>query len=205
MSTRTSPAWRTKGTLLQGCNCDYGCPCNFNAPPTHGTCDGTWIGHIDQGIYGDARLDGLNFAVGAHWPAAIHLGDGEGFVLVDERGDQAQREGLVAILTGKVGGPFGILANTISKLHDPQFLAFEIKLDGANSTARAGNAVELEMEPIRNPVTGAEALPGLVLPQGLLYRESTRASTKTYRVNAGVSFQYSGGDAAWSPFEWSGP
>ena len=111
----------------------------------------------------------------------------------------------MAILTGKVGGPFGILANTLTKLHGPQFLAFEIKLDGANSTARAGDAVELEMEPIRNPVTGAETFPGLVLPQGLLYRESTRASTKTYRVNSVVSFQYSGGDAAWSPFEWSGP
>ena len=205
MSTQTTPAWRTKGTLLQGCNCDYGCPCNFNAPPTHGTCDGTWVGHIDEGNYGDAGLGGLNFAIGAHWPGALHLGNGEGFVLIDERGDQAQREGLLAILTGKVGGPFGILANTISKMHEPQFLPFEVKLDGANSTARAGNAVALEMEPIRNPVTGAEAYPGLVLPQGLLYKESTRASSKTYRINAGVSFEYSGSDAAWSPFEWSGP
>ena len=161
MSTQTTPAWRTQGTLLQGCNCDYGCPCNFNAPPTHGTCDGTWIGHIDQGNYGDAQLDGLNFAKGAHWPGALHLGNGEGFVLIDERADQAQRDGLVAILTGKVGGPFGILANTLGKLHEPQFLPFEIKLDGANSTARAGNAVELEMEPIRNPVTGG---PGLSRP-----------------------------------------
>ena len=205
MSTQRNPAWRTKGTLLQGCNCDYGCLCNFNAPPTFGTCDGTWVGHIDEGSYGDARLDGLNFAIGAHWPTAIHLGNGEGFVLIDERADQAQREGLLAILTGKVGGPWSILANTISKLHEPQFLPFEIKLDGAHSTARIGNAVVLEMEPIRNPVTGAEAYPGLVLPQHILYGQSTRASSKTFRVNYGVSYEYSGKDTAWSPFEWSGP
>ena len=179
MSTQSSPGWRTKGTLLQGRNCDYGCPCNFNAPPTHGTCDGTWIGHIDQGNYGDAGLDGLNFAIGAHWPAAIHLGNGEAFILIDERGDQAQRVGLLAVLTGQVGGPLGILVNTISKLHEPQYLPFDLKLDGANSSVRVGDAVELEMEPILNPVTGAEAYPGVVLPQGLLYSESTRASTKT--------------------------
>ena len=159
MSTQTTLAWLTKGTLLQGCNCDYGCPCNFNAPPTFGTCDGTWIGHIDEGNYGDVRLNGLNFAIGAHWPEAIHLGNGEGFLLIDERGDQVQREGLVAIMTGKVGGPFGILANTLTKLHGPQYLPFDLKLDGAHSTARIGNALELEMEPILNPVTGAAVSP----------------------------------------------
>ena len=143
--------------------------------------------------------------MGAHWPAALHLGNGEGFVLIDERADQAQRDGLLAILTGKVGGPFGILANTISKLHEPQFLPFEIMLDGANSTVRVGDAIELEMESIKNPASGAEAFPGLVLPQGILYKESTRASCKTFRVRAGVNFESSGRDAAWSPFEWSGP
>ena len=61
MATQTGLTWRTKGTLLQACNCDYGCPCNFNAPPTYGFYDGAWIGHIDEGNYGDARLDGLNF------------------------------------------------------------------------------------------------------------------------------------------------
>ena len=205
MATQTGASWRAKGTLLQACNCDYGCPCNFNAPPTFGSCEGTWIGHIDEGSYGDANLAGLRFVLGAHWPKALHLGNGEGFLIIDERADEAQREGLVNILTGQVGGPFGILAGTISKLHGPDFMSIDIKLDGANSTVSVGDSFQLEMEPIKNPVTGAEAFPGIVLPQGLLYRESTRASSKTYKVNAGVRFEHSGKDAAWSPFEWSGP
>ena len=205
MATQSGPNWRTKGTLLQACNCDWGCPCNFNAPPTYGSCDGSWIGQIDEGNYGDARLDGLNFVIGAHWPQAIHLGNGEGFVLIDERADQAQRGGLAAILTGKVGGPFGILPNTITPLHGPQFLPIEVNLNGANSSVKAGTAVELETEPIKNPVSGADAFPGVVLPQGLLYSTSTRASSKSFRVRAGVNFESSGKDAAFSPFEWSGP
>ena len=168
MSTQTEIDWRIKGTLLQGCNCDRGCPCNFNAPPTDGSCDGAWAGHIDDGNYGDTQLNGLNFALGAAWPKAIHLGNGEGFILIDEKADEAQREALTAILTGNAGGPFGILAGTISTLHGPQFVAIDINLDAANSTVRAGGLLELDLEPIKNPVSGADAFPGIVLPQGLL-------------------------------------
>ena len=194
--------WPTKGTLLQACNCDYGCPCNFNAPPTDGTCDGAWAGQIEEGNFGDADLSGLRFALGAHWPQAIHHGNGEGFIIIDERANEAQRDGLTKILTGQVGGPFAILGGTISKLHGPEFLPIDIKLDGAHSSVDAGSALQLEMEPIRNPVSGAEAYPGIVLPQGLLYSTSTRASCKVYKVDLGVKFEYDGKDAAFSPFEW---
>ena len=32
--------WHLSGTVFIACNCDYGCPCNFNARPTHGSCEG---------------------------------------------------------------------------------------------------------------------------------------------------------------------
>jgi len=28
--------WDLEGTVVIACNCDYGCPCNFNALPTQG-------------------------------------------------------------------------------------------------------------------------------------------------------------------------
>ena len=115
MTTQADVQWPTKGTLLQACNCDYGCPCNFNAPPTDGTCDGAWAGQIEEGNFGDADLSGLRFALGAHWPQAIHHGNGEGFIIIDERANEAQRDGLTKILTGQVGGPFPIQGGTISK------------------------------------------------------------------------------------------
>jgi hypothetical protein len=124
--------------LLQGCNCEWGYPCNFNAPPSHGSCNGAWAGHIDEGNFGGTSLAELNFAIGAHWPLAIHLGNGEGFALIDERADLEQRQGLVSILTGKTGGPFGILASTMTTLHTPQYVPFNFKLYGARSSVSAG-------------------------------------------------------------------
>ena len=32
--------WSLEADYLQGCNCDYGCPCEFEAPPTEGLCEG---------------------------------------------------------------------------------------------------------------------------------------------------------------------
>ena len=53
--------WTVRGVEYGNCNCDYGCPCQFNAPTTHGNCQGVLTGHIDEGHFGDTRLDGLNW------------------------------------------------------------------------------------------------------------------------------------------------
>ena len=33
------PAWSMAGQIIGACNCAWGCPCNFDAPPTYGHCD----------------------------------------------------------------------------------------------------------------------------------------------------------------------
>ena len=68
--------WTLKGTVLIACNCDYGCPCNFNALPTTGKCEGGWTWHVEDGRFGETMLDGLNFTVVVKWPGAIHEGNG---------------------------------------------------------------------------------------------------------------------------------
>src|ERR671935_4129 len=50
-------------SVLIACNCDYGCPCNFNARPTQGKCEGGWTWHVERGRYGDVTLDGITFTV----------------------------------------------------------------------------------------------------------------------------------------------
>ena len=77
--------WELTGTVLVGCNCDYGCPCNFNAPPTTGDCEGGWVWNIEKGRYGDVALDGLTLGLFADWPKAIHEGGGKAIAFYDER------------------------------------------------------------------------------------------------------------------------
>jgi len=32
---RKKPTWKVHAYFLDACNCDWGCPCQFNAKPTH--------------------------------------------------------------------------------------------------------------------------------------------------------------------------
>ena len=196
--------WELSGTVLVGCNCDYGCPCNFNAPPTNGDCEGGWVWNIDKGRYGDVELDGLTLGVLADWPKAIHEGGGKAVAFYDERADERQREALENLLRGGEGGPWGIFINTY-ELEAIRPERFELHLDGVHSTARVGDAIALEMTTIKNPVTGAEVHPGAVLPEGLVCKQASFGKSETFRVSAEIEYDHSGQYVAAAPFDYAGP
>jgi hypothetical protein len=81
---------------------------------------------------------------------------------------------------------------------------YELDLDGLNTRVRAGDALVLEMEPIRNRVTGAEAHAGIVLPEGIVLKRGDLASSNSFRVANGISFEHSGRYAAIGPFDYEG-
>src|SRR5687768_9300762 len=101
--TTDKPSWSLTGVVLVACNCDYGCPCNFNALPTHGKCEGGWTWHVQHGSFDGVSLDGLNFSVYVNWPGAIHGGNGEAVILVDVRADDRQRQAIATLVRGEVG------------------------------------------------------------------------------------------------------
>jgi hypothetical protein len=197
--------WELEGTVLIACNCDYGCPCNFNAPPTQGKCEGGWTWHVERGRYGDVALNGLNFSVIVDWPGAIHEGNGHALILLDERADASQREAIETLLGGSAGGPWGVLCWTWPTVDGPHAVPYDLRLDGVRSYMNAGGMVELEMEPISNPVTGVEVHPGAVLPEGIVFKEGDFGSSKTYRVSNGIGFAHPGKYTAIGPFDYSGP
>jgi hypothetical protein len=45
--------WEIRAREFGSCTCAYGCPCQFNAPPTHGHCDAALAMEIDEGHFGD--------------------------------------------------------------------------------------------------------------------------------------------------------
>ena len=59
MSTATKTQWRLAGEEVGSCNCAWGCPCQFNANPTHGHCEALVACQIREGHFGDMRLDGV--------------------------------------------------------------------------------------------------------------------------------------------------
>src|SRR5262245_51157591 len=197
--------WRLNGKVLIACNCDWGCPCNFNAPPTKGKCEGGWTWHVEDGVSDDVRLDGLSFSVYVNWPGAIHQGNGEALILIDEQADAAQRAAIEVLLGGKVGGPWGILAWTWPKVHGPYAAAYEFVFDGVKSRLKCGQYVEIEGGPIRNPVSGAEAYPAVLLPQGIIVKRGDLGATTRFRVSYGIDYDHSGKYMSVGSFDYSWP
>ena len=156
MATHQDVKWSIQGDYFQACSCDYGCPCEFEAPPTQGFCEDVSVWRITGGSYGDVSLDGLGFGVAARWPAALHLGNGTAVPYFDERANEQQRDALMKIITGEAKGtsPFEIVISTLSKVLEPQYVPFEFSGSGRDRSTKMGDTASVAFEAIKNPVTG---------------------------------------------------
>jgi len=168
-------AWEIQGKELVNCNCSYGCPCQFNALPTHGFCEAMGGIAIDKGHYGDVKLDGLRIGFVFHWPGPIHEGKGSCQAAVDERATPQQREALLKIMSGQDTDPFAtmfaVFASTVETMHAPMFtpIDFQVDVDARRGYVKAEQLFEVTGEPIRNPVSGAEHRVRIDLPAGFEY------------------------------------
>lgn len=177
--------WAIRGSEIVSCNCDYSCPCQFNALPTNGDCRATVAVHIDKGHHGNVKLDGLTIAATVAWPGAIHMGKGHIQPIVDERADTAQREALLKIMSGQDTEPgatfFQVFATTYEKILDPMFKRIDYKADLESREGRISvpGVVEVSTKPIKNPVTGMEHRVRINLPHGFEYDVAEVASGTT--------------------------
>jgi hypothetical protein len=193
MSSSAPLPWVFDADYLQACNCDYGCPCEFAAPPTFGFCDGTGAWRIKTGRCGNISLDGLCLGFAAHWPNAIHLGNGTVTLFIDERANQEQREALQNIGFGKLGGmPFEVLATTFTTVQETRYVPFEFQLNGRNSALRVGEEIAFDLEPVMNPVTGQPEFVRVEHSTGFIFKGAEVVSARDLRVSSGsINFQCS--------------
>lgn len=180
--------WEIQGTELVNCNCAYGCPCQFNALPTHGFCEAMGAIAIDKGHYGAINLDKLKIGFVFHWPGPIHEGKGKCQAIVDVQANAEQRESLLKIMSGQDTEPFAtmfaVFASTIEQMFDPIFTAIncDIDVDARRGKISVKDVFELTGEPIRNPVTGQEHRARIDLPHGFEYElaEMGSASSRSH-------------------------
>ena len=168
--------WFVKGKEFANCNCSYGCPCQFNALPTRGFCAAIVGFQIDEGRFGDVKLDGVRAAGIYAWPGPVHEGNGRMQLIVDEKATAKQRDAMLKIMTGQETKDMATMwwvysAMAPNKLK-PLFkkIALTIDVDGRRGSISIPGVLEAKGEPIRNPVTGAEHRARIDLPNGFEYR-----------------------------------
>ena len=189
--------WSIKGAWFKNCNCDPGCPCDFNQAPTHGYCEGIIAMRIDEGHFGDVPLTGLKFAGAAWWPGRLEEGNGHIIPIVDEAADEEQRRALLTILSGQAGGTlFEIFSVICPHVREPIFvpIEFEFDIESRRGRLKAGDVVESTVDTLRgiDPPDPYQIL--VRIPGGFEYtgenNEAETALTTSLKVSAGGELDY---------------
>lgn len=148
----SEPRWQINGDYFESCNCDVVCPCLFspNPPfasqPTEGACEVAFAFHIDEGSYGDTRLDGLNAAMAVRTPGAMGDGNWSLALYLDERADDQQREALHAIFSGAAGGPIAALAPLVSTILGLRIVPISWHKEGRRRSVEIPNLLHMGVQ-----------------------------------------------------------
>ena len=200
--------WTAEGVEIANCNCDYGCPCQFNGDPTHGDCRAYVFVQIDRGRFGDVKLDGLRFGALFTWPGAIHEGNGTSLSIIDESASPQQREALEAISQGRETDPgclvWQIFASTVTDVRPSLVRPIDLKIDvdARRASVRVPEVVEGDIEPIANEMYEDAHRVRVVLPNGFEFTEAEFASGRG-RDSADFNLEFDGTHAHLARVHWS--
>jgi hypothetical protein len=205
---KTKTDWSMAGEEAVSCNCAWGCPCQFNALPTTGRCEALGGYQIQEGYFGDTRLDGVRFSRIFSWPGPIHEGNGTRQLIIDEQATQEQRDALIALESGEQGGGYfevfaAVCPNVLETIFAP--ISFEVDRERRQATLHIPGVGEFRTEPIKNPATGEEHRAKIVLPNGFEYKEAEMGNTAYVRVQSDekVAFEHENTYAQLNAFDWS--
>jgi hypothetical protein len=208
MSAAAATEWRIIGEEVGSCNCDWGCPCQFESDPTHGNCK-TLIGYeISEGHFGETSLDGVRFAEVMAFPGPVYEGNGTMQLIIDESATPEQREAIEQLVSGDHGGTyFEVFASVAPSRHETLKATIEIDADRERRVAsvRVGELAECRIEPIRSPVSGDEHRVRIDLPDGFEYKQAEIANAVLTRVSGTqpLSFTLANTYGQLNPFDWS--
>jgi hypothetical protein len=188
-------SWEIEGQELANCNCNFGCPCQFGVLPTDGVCEAAVVYEIRKGHYGDTKLDGLRAAGVYKWPGAIHHGNGQMQLIIDERASADQRAALEVIMSGgdteEMATMWYVFSAMAPNKHETLYATISSDMNPGDRTGKAqvDGVFEVAAEPIPNPVSGLPHQVGIALPHGFEFGFAEMASGKTKTTGGAISLE----------------
>jgi hypothetical protein len=206
MATQTS--WRMRGDVMEACSCATTCPCNFGSDPTPLPCEVVLGWRIQDGNYGNTRLDGLSVVLYGRIPGNVFQGNWTVGVYLDQRASQPQAQALGDIFAGNAGGWPAMLSSLIGNLLPPKQVPIQFQtVDGEHRITVPG-LLEVGSERVPNPLPGQPPLDPKVSDLAVPFYTgpvSVRRSRTLTLSDPGMSFQYAGRSSLVGQFDYSGP
>lgn len=197
--------WNLKGSYFEACNCEAACPCVFLSAPSDGECTALVAWHVDQGSFGNVKVDGLNVALAVHSPGHMAEVKWKVALYLDDKANEAQRDALTQIFAGKAGGHPAKLASHIGEVIGVKTAPMTFEVNGRQRALHMGNIADVAVESIEGQ-GGAEVTisnhPLCIAPgQPAVASRSQKVRFEDH----GLSWQFSNKNAFHSPFTYQGP
>ena len=199
-----SSQWELKGAYFESCNCDAACPCIFLGPPTRGDCTLLVAWHIDQGHFGDIRLNGLNTVLAVYSPGHMLQTKWKAALYLDERATQEQRDSLTKIFAGQAGGHLANVAACVGEVLGVKAVPIDYRAEGKRRSISINGLADLEIEAVSGQ-NGSEvtiAGPPFCIVPGIpsVVAKSRRLSYRNY----GYQWELSDRNGFYSAFAYQG-
>ncbi len=142
--------WWAKGLLFENCSCQLVCPghVRFSQACTFERCVGYWAVRFDEGELDDVSLGGAVAVVAFDSPQYMIEGNWTQVILVDEKADPAQRQKVEAILSGHVGGPWGVLARFVGNRLPTRAVDIRVEDEGRRKRVSVDGLLDASIEAI---------------------------------------------------------
>jgi len=186
--------WMMRAAVYGNCNCDYGCPCQFQARTTNGFCEGLVSGVIEEGRFNDVLLDGLKWVLLLAFPGEVAEGNGKEQVIIDESATPEQRDALRKILHGESTAPgsnfFNVANSLMVDVKETLYVPVDVEVDieARHGKVSVPSLVESTGSPIPNPFTGGVHGVSISIDEGMEYQTANigRGSSK---ITAGLEIE----------------
>jgi len=198
--------WSLKADTIEACNCRHGCNCQFGGTPNEGRCEMILGYEVNDGHFGTVSLKGMRAVLAGKYPNAIHEGHGHMVLFVDEKASPEQVDAFTTIVSGKMGGmPWEALAATVEKFEGPIRKSIQIDVAKEKSRVRVGDAIDLQLTPLKDPVTGEAKEVHIVYPKGgFFWNAAAIATTSKMHVQHGdFKIEWPDRYAAATEVNWS--
>ena len=141
--------YHVEGRLLEVCTCNTLCPCWVGEDPDLGYCDGLLGWHVDKGNIEGLDVSGRAIIMLCHIPGNILKGNWSVRVYIDQNATEKQKEELLKVWSGKLGGPIADMAKLVGEIVSVEKVPITFDIKGASGTVKVGDNIEAKLSPFK--------------------------------------------------------
>jgi len=199
-------AYHLEGRLLEVCDCRVLCPCWIGEDPDNGTCNTIVSWHFDKGTIEGVDVAGRTIIALAHVPGNILKGNWRAAIYLDDQATSQQKDALLKVYTGQLGGPVADLVKLIGEVVSVEQVPIRFDVQGGKGTIEFGKVGYAELEPYSGttgkPTTLTDTVFSTVPGAPVFVGKSPRYRAKNAAL--GMDINLSGHNALQSTFVFTG-